>query len=65
VTDIVFANPTVIVPKSMSFGLKLRIPSLPAPIMSISYLTVAGAASYNYFVLFNPPEALSIPDPGL
>jgi len=35
----VLLKPTVIVPKSRSFGLMLIIPSLPAPMISNSYLT--------------------------
>lgn len=63
-TDKVLEKPTVIVPKSKSFGLILITPSLPAPIISRSYLT---ATSFIYFVVESIVLfALYItPEPGL
>jgi hypothetical protein len=62
----VFAKPTVMVPKSMSLGLKVRTPSLPAPMISISYLTVYGTEEGRVLVDFMVlPPVLIKPDPGL
>lgn len=61
VTDMVLANPTVMVPKSISFGLMLSIPSLPAPMISISYLILDGASLRVCLLAL----LLSKPEPGL
>jgi hypothetical protein len=51
-TDNVLAKPTVIVPKSISFGLIAIKPSLPAPIISRSHLT-AYNFYLNYYTIYN------------